>query len=148
MPRLNYVRTAETKFQRELRLALARHDWESCWGWPHAKLNGYGFVRIDKRPLRVHRVAYELLVGPIPDGMCLDHLCRNRACFNPKHLEVVTRGENVLRGDGIAAKNASKTHCKRGHPLAGDNLLLKANAYGMSRQCRTCRNERQRRKCA
>lgn len=84
-----------------------------------------------------HRVAYEMLVGPIPEGKQLDHLCRQRTCWNPAHLEVVTGRENTLRGVGRTAVNAAKTHCSRGHELAGDNLYV----HDGQRKCRACKKE-------
>ena len=89
-----------------------------CWLWTGAcSRRGYGAILADfpdRRMLCAHRAAYEMLVGPIPDGLQLDHLCRNRPCVNPAHLEPVTGRENVLRGTGFAAENAAKTHCVRG----------------------------------
>jgi hypothetical protein len=80
---------------------------------------------------------YEALVGPIPDGLFLDHTCRNRNCVNPQHLDPVTNKENILRGEGSPAKNARKTHCKNGHPLKGENLVRGSKG---ERVCRTCKN--------
>ena len=120
---------------------------ENCWEWTGGKTTGYGrfFVgsKADHTAKQVasHRFAYELLVGPVPEGLDLDHLCRNRACCNPAHLEPVTRQENLLRGIGPVvqrARHRSKTHCKRGHPLFGDNLYLRPN----ERHCRTCEKAR------
>ena len=82
-----------------------------------------------------HRIAYEKANGPIPAGMQIDHLCRNRACVNPSHLEAVTQRENLLRGTGTPAKNAAKTQCKHGHPFDATNTYVKPNG---SRQCRAC----------
>lgn len=73
-----------------------------CWVWTAARTSkGYGQFRIGPRPVRAHRYAYTLLVGPIPDGLQLDHLCRNRLCVNPGHLEPVTNWENTLRGENF-----------------------------------------------
>jgi hypothetical protein len=85
-----------------------------------------------------HRVAWELMRGPIPRGMTIDHLCRMPLCVNPSHLEVVTLKENVLRGFGSPAMNARKTHCLKGHPLTLDNVYL----YRGSRSCRMCMRAR------
>lgn len=113
-----------------------------CWEWQGTRDRGYGrcFVGRPKRYSPAHRVAYELAVGPIPEGLTLDHLCRNPGCVNPAHLEPVTNRENILRGVGITAQRARQTHCKRGHLLEGDNLLSAARRHQW-RACRTCYNE-------
>jgi hypothetical protein len=112
-----------------------------CWVWPGYVSNGYGRARCDGKVGQVHRIVYERLVEPIPPGLCLDHLCRNRLCCNPDHLEPVTLGENVLRGEGRSAVNARKTHCMRGHPLEGANLYVWTNG---SRRCIACLRDRTR----
>lgn len=122
----------------------------NCWEYGGNIVNGYGQVWCDsraddsRRPDYCHRVTYQAFVGPIPDGLHIDHLCRNRACCNPWHLEPVTRKENILRGEGRAAKNARKTHCKRGHELSGDNLVLVERDRGTFRRCRECHNATRR----
>ncbi len=111
-------------------------DKNGCWNWDVCDNLGYGRATDGKhRSVKAHRLMYERLVGPIPEGLVIDHLCRNRTCVNPDHLEPVTQSENVRRGNGFSAVNARKTHCKRGHPLDGDNLYR--NPAG-ARVCRTC----------
>lgn len=106
-----------------------------CHVWTASvNLDGYGKITVDNKTVGAHRVAYELAHGSIPVGLTIDHLCRNRMCVNPTHLEAVSMRENILRGEGISAKNARKTHCKRGHPLSGDNLYVEP----MGRHCKAC----------
>src|ERR1700755_3231525 len=94
-----------------------------CWVWVGAMDGGgYGRVYTKGRP-RAHKAAWVYLRGPVPDGLELDHLCRNRACVNPKHLEPVTHRENLLRGMAPAAINSRKTHCPKGHALGPGNLV-------------------------
>ncbi|WP_079154378.1 HNH endonuclease signature motif containing protein [Streptomyces subrutilus] len=121
---------------------LAPAPWymTRCMIWPWHKVNGYGYILVAGKGHRVHRFMYELVNGPIPEGLVLDHLCRRPACFNPEHLEAVTQKENVRRGN--AGKNSSdKTHCPQGHPYAGDNLYRKPSG---GRVCRTCTNDQKR----
>lgn len=111
-----------------------------CWIWIAALSDGgYGYYGIEQgRCAYAHRVAYSVLVGPIPPALDLDHLCRNRDCVNPDHLEPVTRQENTLRG--LAGwHQASKTHCANGHPYDEKNTRWRADRWN-SRDCRECKN--------
>lgn len=110
----------------------------SCWAWKGSLFSGNGYAQfsVNRVPKGGHRVAYELLRGPIPVGLQLDHLCRNRSCVNPDHLEAVTGRTNTLRGETITAANLAKTHCPRGHPYEGANLGT--TPFG-GRYCRACR---------
>lgn len=118
-----------------------------CWEWAGARTaNGYGRLRPGGRHVYAHRFAYEGLVGPIPEGLSLDHLCRVRHCIRPGHTEATTHRTNVRRGIGPTAVNARKTHCSRGgHPLFGDNLYV--NPRG-ERNCRICKADNDRRYAA
>jgi hypothetical protein len=106
-----------------------------CWEWTGPRTNGYARVWINKKSRLAHRMAYETWVGPIPKGLVLDHLCRNPACINPRHLEPVTQYENVMRGVGFGAENARRTHCRRGHEFTPENTRRLPSG---SRLCRTC----------
>ena len=127
--------------QRERTLADALMQFEpepnsGCWIWLGTRdCDGYGVARIGQKSRRAHRVIYEALVGKISEET-LDHLCRVKACVNPKHLEPVSIGVNSLRGFGPAGVNARLTHCKLGHELGKWN---KGHRF-----CRICKREWQR----
>lgn len=119
-----------------------RRGPDDCWEWAgFVDGGGYGKFRFAGKSVRAHRFIYEKEVGPIPEGLDLDHLCRNRACVNPAHLEAVDRRTNLLRGVGQSAVNARKTHCVHGHPFDGDNIYILPNGW---RRCRTCWRESNR----
>ena len=112
----------------------------TCWFWMGYKsTRGYGRFWDGGRTVQAHRFAYETRVGPIPEGLQLDHLCRVRACVNPDHLEPVTNRENILRGKTLPAANASKTACLRGHTYTRESTYIRANG---DRECRRCDLER------
>jgi hypothetical protein len=114
---------------------------DGCWLYRTGMTKwGYSRVRIAGSAVMAHRFVYEHLVGPIPTGLQLDHLCRVRCCVNPDHLEPVTGRVNILRGIGWAALNASKTHCDHGHPFDEANTYVRANG---GRQCRRCAADQQ-----
>jgi hypothetical protein len=118
-----------------------------CWLWVGTELNnGYGHFNIHYKQVAPHRKAYELLIGPIPEGLQLDHLCRVKLCVNPDHLEPVTGRENTLRSFGPSAVNARKTHCINGHEFTAANTLPRTRPSG-GRHCRECAklNARKRR---
>lgn len=110
----------------------------SCIVWTGAlTTKGYGVKRVGERLEYVHRLAYIEANGAIPDGLELDHLCRNPPCYNPDHLEAVTHAENMRRGYW-----ASKTECPEGHAYDLENTII--NSVNGGRQCRTCKNSRRR----
>lgn len=113
---------------------------DGCWKWDAGKQSsGYGVFWVAGDPVLAHRWAYEASVGTIPEGLCIDHLCRNRACVRPSHLEPVTMRENILRGKGATAINARKTHCPQDHPYSGENLWFKkSKGRRDQRACRQC----------
>lgn len=112
-----------------------RRGDDECWPWLSSSTYGYGrFWLVDKRVM-AHRIAYELLVGEIPDGLVIDHLCRNRGCINPRHMEPVTVRENTLRGVGITAACAARSACVNGHEWTPENTRIVADG---TRRCRAC----------
>jgi hypothetical protein len=111
-----------------------------CHEWTGALHHGYGRFWDGDRTVMAHRFAW----GPVPEGFCIDHLCRNRRCVNTEHMEVVTLRENILRGTAPPAQLAKATHCQRGHAFDKPNTILVQRNGHQQRVCRTCENERQR----
>lgn len=125
--------TPEERFRAKMRVDPDR----GCWLWTGSTgRNGYGYFYFDGRPGLAHRFSYAYFVGPIPDGLELDHLCRTRRCVNPEHLEPVTRRENMIRGEGWGAEHARATQCPHGHPYSGANLVLGTKGERICRECR------------
>lgn len=127
----------------EERFSRSIENVGDCWVWRLGRdRDGYGHFKVGsmtdgtRRMVRAHRWAYEHFVGKVPAGLQIDHLCRNRACVNPAHMEPVTQLENARRG-----ARATATHCKRGHPFSGHNLVMKRG----QRLCRACSYEAVRR---
>lgn len=123
--------------------ARLKQTESGCWEWQGSTTQGYAQVTVAGKTKRVHRWTYELLVGPIPEDKVIDHLCRNRACANPDHLEPVANRVNVLRGVGETAKNALKTHCIHGHAFTPENTYTPPSG---GRECRACRLAASRRR--
>jgi HNH endonuclease len=116
--------------------ALRQAETDACWHWPgYVNEDGYG----RRGGIGVHRRMWELVCGPIPKGMEIDHLCRTRDCIRPDHMEVVDHRTNTRRGLTIPAANAAKTHCPQGHPYDEENTYVTKSGC---RHCRACKRKR------
>ncbi len=147
VPILNYderLRRATVRFWVRVDKNGPLWNGTPCWMWQGSCTRGYGQVAWpiegQKRPSmkKAHRIAYELVVQPIPDGLQLDHLCRNPPCCNPKHVEPVTGAINIARGDTGLVRGAQqrlKTHCPQGHPYDAENTQW---YLGKWRRCKAC----------
>ena len=112
----------------------------TCWNWlGELSGSGYGRITIDSKKISAHRYFYETIIGEIPKGLELDHLCSNKKCVNPLHLEPVTRSENMKRAGAIRVKN--RPNCPKGHEYNGKNLYINKDRKNnkMWRACRKCR---------
>lgn len=139
--------TAKTKGRPRVSVAdryHSRYDIDpvtECWVWNKGRFSsGYGALYVGSNNKPAHRIGYELLIGPIPEGLELDHLCRNRPCVNPWHMEAVTHEENVRRGEAFNAIANFNNVCVRGHQLTDWNVYVKRDGR---RQCKACHKARE-----
>lgn len=131
-PKGSTRKSPEERFWEKASMSVS----DGCWEWLGCKDgDGYGMFRFEGSMRRAHRWGYELLVSKVPEGLVLDHLCRNPSCVNPDHLEPVTNQENLDRGEGRRVKNGSANSCVNGHEYTADNTYT--NPKGR-KVCRTC----------
>ena len=150
--KLTDQRVTREKLKHKLETNIEIIPETGCWIWVGGQYgNGYGYVTLGSENGKqkfalAHRASYEVLVGPIPKGLTLDHKCRVRCCINPAHLEPVTHRENCLRGVGLTnARNfwLSRTHCSNGHEYSDANVRIRKNG---NRTCRECERKGLRRR--
>lgn len=131
-----------------------RMEESGCWVWqgwrvtPRRIYGGFTTRLLTTRNWLAHRLSYELHKGPIPEGLHVDHVCRNTLCVNPDHLEAVTVRENILRSEASSAQRARQTHCKRGHEFTEENTYRRKDHRNGRRMCRQCGRDRQRQRHA
>lgn len=135
-------------YLKERILSNIKTDSNGCWIWQLSKeKKGYGRMKVNYKTLMAHRVSYEAFVKNIPEGLQIDHLCKNTSCVNPDHLEPVTAKENLHRSSLTDRWKAKKqiSHCPQGHEYTESNTLIKKNAWGNDcRNCRKCNSEREK----
>lgn len=119
---------------------------DDCWNWTGTRRRGYGQFYYEGRNRSAHRLSYEWANGPIPDGLVIDHICRNPSCVRPTHLRAVTQRTNVLHGPTIIVAALSKTQCDNGHDLSGDNLHIDSRGWRVCRACERARAQRKERR--
>lgn len=143
------------KVRRTVSIRSADRFWSrvektpTCWLWRGTMSHGYGCIRVDGRLQPAHRLSYEWMVAPIPQGEVIDHICRVTICVRPEHLRSVTPGENVMAPGSLSMskRNSEKTECVNGHPYTPENTYRIPKTG--TRLCRTCmREQRQKRKRA
>jgi hypothetical protein len=144
--KLDRDKTLEERFWEKVNkhgpISDYRPNLGPCWVWTGAKVEGYGVIQLNGRPVKAHILSFTWAKGPIEEGRERDHLCRNRACVRPDHLEAVSHWTNVARGISPHGLNATKVHCPKGHLY--DETNTRVDSKGR-RHCRTCRNEASRR---
>ena len=112
----------------------------SCWNWSGGKNKaGYGRISINHVMVLAHRFIYEIMESKIPRGIVIDHLCRNRSCVNPSHMDITTIGQNCMRGDSPSAINSRKTHCGKGHQYNDNNMRIDPKTK--KKRCIICQKE-------
>ena len=141
-----YSEKSKDRLLSKIKISKSQHyEGTVCWNWTNFKDKvGYGKFSFNGKSRIAHRVSYELFKGKIPQGLQIDHLCRNTSCVNPLHLEPVTSKENTMRGTSPSAKNAAKTHCKRGHEYTPENTWVVNSLHGKGRVCKICNRMRER----
>jgi len=136
------MKTLIQRFQEKYVIDATTH----CWNWTGSTSRGYGYIGNNGKIKRAARISYELFKSVILSSLEIDHLCRNILCVNPEHLEPVSHRENVLRGNGLAAQQARRSHCIHGHEFNSINTYLSPS--GRKRECKVCRRTvDRRRKC-